>query len=103
MQVLVFLLFILITVCAKKDSWVRAIAYTAVRERASERENVRGRERDRVLLMNAHIRMHVFIHHVRINACIHASVHVCVRSTKHPLSVPSTHTQTHETGAAGVE
>jgi len=27
---LVFLFFILITVCAKKDSWVRAIAYTAV-------------------------------------------------------------------------
>jgi hypothetical protein len=27
---IVFLFFILITVCAKKDSWVRALAYTAV-------------------------------------------------------------------------
>ena len=27
---LVFLFFILITVCAKKDSWVRALSYTAV-------------------------------------------------------------------------
>ena len=94
---LAFLFFILITVCAKKDSWVRAIAYTLVRE-----YNTRASKR---CIMCAGVWfVYTFLHgklptNILTNIHIHMSVsHSCLlyhTQTHARMHYTITHTNTH--------